>query len=99
MVDILDFYEQNLLQNEKSIADQLTYLSEQIVLYQDEQVINDYMHPDDKIQAVLTHYQKATDKNNPNHKAYKIHNLLLGKLSSGASSYNYLANKKYSQMD
>jgi hypothetical protein len=53
------------------------------------------MGPDEKIQAVLKHYQKATNKNNPNRKAYKIDDSLLGNLSSGVSSYNYLANKKY----
>ena len=53
------------------------------------------MRPEEKIQVVLKHYKKATDKNNPNRKAYKIDGSLLGNLSSGVSSYNYLVNKKY----
>lgn len=50
---------------------------------------------DEKINAVRSLYEQATNKNNPNRDQVKIEPALRGRISSNIMSYNMYDNEKY----
>ena len=47
------------------------------------------------MQAVLAHYNQATDKDNPNRNLFEIAEEMSGKIHSTLKSFNLLDNPKY----
>lgn len=93
----MDKYISMIKRNEKDIYDRIIELADKhIELCENSDNI---FLQEEKIKAVKTHYNKATDWDNPNRDKYKVTDEMHGRISGHVMSYSLMDNEKYHEIE
>mmetsp|Transcript_1146 Transcript_1146/g.2101 ORF Transcript_1146/g.2101 Transcript_1146/m.2101 type:complete len:420 (+) Transcript_1146:3595-4854(+) len=91
-------YMEILERNKNSVYNRLSDLAE-VYIHMDENAEPELMTTDQKIKAVNQYFNFASDKDNPLRFAMELDRALLGQILNQISSYDFMDNPKYKQIN